>query len=626
VTDSHADANEIILDGMRFKVVSGTLNTQELASFQRKIVTGDYTKESHPVLSSWVIDDLSGGHGMAKLKGTDLNRFRIGNLDVRKPSQWVLPPQAHQITGPNSDGCRVIGDLGGKFYLSYGTALRIWDETTDTHSAATGGTLTAIPVNKAIAFQGTAGAVSLFLPLGASGYDAYDGTTVTHVAGKLAQSFCIWDNKLLLLETNGQLWDTTDGTTWNTLGPTGKLDGAYTPRHIVPYYDRTNVPAPYVVTKSDLWAVDMNGPSLYRTELQYPPASAQGLGACPFRGDLYISVGMGAFRYNGAVVAPMGLDRDFGLPAGLRGKIVDLCNEYNGMYALVAGSDSISLSDESFLFDVFDDEIYVGVTTTISSLHVWTGFGWLEVWLSPDLGGTPSWIVVSDAEDTHRLWWGVGADAYTIIIPTDFTNPRSLIETGSGDFAESGSLETGRFNADMQNYPKIANAVEVDASYVELAAGRIDLQYKVNGESGFHVLGSVSTDGITVLQFGSQDGYGNAEGVEFNDIELRFLMLNGVDVTVSPLIDSAILTYLKVQSSTLDWTATLDLAAPWSGNSPEVMAAKVDELITSKRFFTMLHRDVPYRVRIAGWSGGQQTGQDKREQRQVSIIQIVESA
>lgn len=403
-----AEYDTIVLDDVAYKVTGG-VQVQNLAVFQRKFVIGDYTRDSHPLLSSWVITDLSGGHGIEQLEeGADAARYRWGVINARKPRQITLPPLVSTISGGPASAAP-LGVVGGTFYVAYGDAIYSWSESTGAMTNTTD-TLTAGPVNKAVEFLG-----KLFVPLGSSGWDSYDGASVTHGSSPATKSFCVMGEFILALDTTGQIHQSSDGSSWTNLGAGAKVPYGVM-RHLIPYVDRSSIPAPYVVTNSDVWALDLAGPSLYRTDLQYPAHRDQGLGATVWRGDLYTSVGMGVFRYNGDVLSTLGLDRDQGLPADVRGRIADLCNEYNAMWALVesAGDPALNI-DELWEYDTRDDEMYVSLASTRASVHMWTGFGWHCLWESDGPSGSPTWMHICSNDDTYRLWWGMGNYAFTKI-------------------------------------------------------------------------------------------------------------------------------------------------------------------------------------------------------------------
>jgi hypothetical protein len=335
---------------------------------------------------------------------------------------------------------------------------------------------------------------------------------------------------------------------------------------------------------------------------------------------------MGVFRYNGDVLSALGLDRDQGLPADVRGRIADLCNEYNAMWALVESAASAAVAiDEVWEWDTEDDEFYVSPVSTRASVHQWTGFGWHCIWEASEPNGTPSWLMVASADEVYRLWWGMGASMYTARLAIDFANARGQLEAGDGEFAESGYLYSGQFDAGMPNYIKIANAVRLRTRFTS-ATEKVLVSYVCTcaPDPQEVLLGEVTEPGDTVFFFGDTD-VETAMGVgsPFREMELRFALERGADETKSPLIESAALTFLKVLPGSLSWTAQLDLSAPFMGNTSDVMAAKLEELLLSARFVTLHHRGQAYRVRLAMTSGTDYSGWgDQRSMRTVNILEL----
>ena len=103
--------DEILLGGMSFKVKGGLLNVTELGKFERKITIGDHTKDSQDLLSTWIISDLSGGHGVAwHQTDATVNRYRYATLDVSLPGQWTSRLKANAETGAAAT-VAMLGDL-----------------------------------------------------------------------------------------------------------------------------------------------------------------------------------------------------------------------------------------------------------------------------------------------------------------------------------------------------------------------------------------------------------------------------------------------------------------------------------------------------------------------------------
>lgn len=611
----------IRIDGVPFRVVNG-LQVQNLSVFQRKFVIGDYTKDSHPLLSSWVLTDFAGGHGIWELEeGADNARYRWGVIEARRPRQITLPPLVRSIAGPTAAICYPLGDLDGTAYFAYGTDIATWDEATLAMTDTTDN-LTDDPVNRPLVWRGT-----MYIPLGASGYDRYEGTTVTNSVTPTFVDFLPMSESLLAIDTDGQLHQSTDGANWTDLGTDASLPTG-TPRKLLMYYDRQNMPTPFIVTDRSVWAADLSGPSLYQTELQYPPHRDQGLGATVWRGDLFTSVGMGVFRYNGDVVSSIGLDRDHGLPAEIRGRITDLLNEYNGMWALVEQADTTTAAlEEVWEYDTFDEEISTNPVATKTTLHQFTGFGWHCAWESESGDASPTWAMITSVGDAYRLWWGSGPNANTIKLPIDFANARALIESGTHEFATNGYLYTGHFDAGMNNYIKLANALRIRARHLE-HGGRIRVTYYCGCAANpvETTLGEVTANGDTVLYFGDVDAVtGKNAGAPFREIELRFYFERGDDAAYAPMMETCVMTFLKIMPGSLSWTGQLDLTAPFMGYSPDALNDKLDELLLTQRFFTLEHQDQAYRVRLAMTSGADYTGHgDHRATRTINLLEIRE--
>ena len=286
--------DEAILDGWRFKLLEPIpgLSVVNLATFAQKVVFGDYTRESHPILSQWILSDLSGGHGIIERReGTDNARYRFATLYTRHPHQISLPRRpAPIVAGNGTEPFYPVGDLivsgTPRFFALYGgSAFYLFDEAADTFSDTTF-TLASPPVNKPVTFKGS-GTYRFYLPLGANGYATYDhSANATVTASPTVQAFCVWDNKLIALSTTGQLYSSLDGSTFTSYGAEGKLDEAWTPRHLTVFYDRSGNPAICLITDRDTWFFDPAGPTLYRTSLQLPPRPSQGLGAAVWRAEL----------------------------------------------------------------------------------------------------------------------------------------------------------------------------------------------------------------------------------------------------------------------------------------------------------------------------------------------------
>jgi hypothetical protein len=473
--------DEIVLNGIPFKT-RGLVPDVNLSVFGGKVVTGDYTKDSNPLLSAWVTSDLSGGHGVEDMnEGVDVNRYKIGTLYTRYPGQITKGYKVNTVANDASWG------TGKKFFIGDMYVSGVWEAIVAvgvtltcrirrlSAPATAIGTLAGAgrPIGPGFMYQGTAASPYFVFPIGGtsgtsgSGYASIlaDGTYafVEYSAGATvpaAMAMLVWDNKLIAIDQNGQLWYTTDPTgAWTSYGTTAKLPSGDLPRSLVRYFDRQGQPTVFVVTDRSVWQFDPNSPEIFSVDVEFPTHPNHGLASCRWGGDLYFSVGMGVHRYTGGSLSAIGLDRDHGLPeeyssaTAFRGaKIRALIPSYNSMFAFVSGpeTDTVTLD---------------GVATPVySSIHEWTGTGWHMIWQRQDSSAVT--LInksggISQHEGTYRLYWSVGSEAstsafYYIDLPANFANPRQRIRQSTGYFEASANtdqfLETSIFDAGMQGY------------------------------------------------------------------------------------------------------------------------------------------------------------------------------
>ena len=589
------------------------ITVSQLSAYQPGVTIGAVDVNSHPVLATWAVSDLTGGHGVSTHQaGVTDQRYRFGTADVTRPNLWTppLPWGAYTATSGAFWPC---GDLyyssNIEFYGSFGTDLHLWNESSNSWTDTTHN-LTAAPVNTGVAFQGT-GTLKLFIPMGASGYATYTGAVFANVAASgsvpAAKAFCVFGStSLVCLDTAGQLWYSVDGSTWTSFSTDGKVDGALTANWIYEDRDAMGNPVLMVVTTGGLFTFDPAGPTLYRLDLVYPNHPSQGLTGCSWRGEQYIAVGTGVHSYTGGNIGAMGLDRDEGLPyeLGYNAKIVSLVPEYNDLYALVAGDGS----------------------TSYPSLHRWTGYGWHYVWQC-EAKSVASRAYVSAARGSHRVWWGEGNRSWSIELPIAYTNPRQLsangVALGSGDFY----VESGLTNMGMPGFKKLAVAIGVR---IETGPGTITvadppvIAYRLNeGDTYTTLLGPYNEDGSLVVVDGTvADTYfyhfdSAFEGVLFDEIEWKLTFADPY------LIKGVALYFTKIISGNYAWTVTLDLTNTYEKKSPQEMADALNGYIIDGTLVDFIYRDTTYKVRVASWSGADSSGRgDDRGMRSVQLIQV----
>jgi hypothetical protein len=595
---TYPSPNSIILGGKELKLLQpGQIQTQELGTYPRKITIGDPTKDSQDFISTWIISDLTGGHGLGTHSSdATISRYRYATMDLTKPGIWSGRWKVNTETG--TAGTFIpLGDLlvsgNIEMYSAFGQDLHVWNESTDAWTDTTSN-LAAAPVNNGVAFAGT-GTLRLFIPLGSTGYDTYTGAAHASVAASgsvpAVRMFAVFSQMLIALSTTNQLWWTTDGTTWTSFGVDGKVDGSVTAYRITKERDVMGNPTLAIATSGGVWVFDPGGPTLYEQDLEYPVHPDQGLAACSWRGEYYVSVGMGIHKWNPAsgTIDAMGLDRDEGLPFtySYNSKIVDLFPAYNEMYALVQGSTADS---------------------TQPTVQKWTGRGWHSVW---ELGstGTASRLYVSQARSTYRVWWGVGNNSYTIELPRSFTNPKNIVQGAvSGRVQAGGTVETGLTDMAMSGYRKIAHSARVRfvGADANLAGTQTTLYYRTDDLTSYTALYPsyevvIADEGYeqydSIVYWFKED----RTGVAFDEIELKLS-------TLSNSVKYITMDFVKIPRRNLSWTFAVDLSGSYDDESPVTLFQHIRDLVDSETFTTMVHGTTTYYGRLASWSAVEMTG------------------
>jgi hypothetical protein len=613
---------QILLDSMIFTLAKmkdgspGQLQVQELGTFPRKVTIGDHSKDSQDFRSTWIISDLSGGHGIANHQ-TDatVNRYRYSSLDVSRPNMWTQLPVANLETG-TAGTFWPVGDLlvSGtvEMYGVFGTDLHVWNEATDAWTDTTRN-LTSAPVNVGVSFAGT-GTLRLFIPRGATGYTTDTGAAISNVVSSGTvpgvRDFAILGTMLIALDTANQLWYSVDGTAWTSFGADGKIDGSVTAYRVDTYRDAMGNPSLIIATSGGVWVFDPAGPTLYEQDLSFPIHPDQGLAACVWRGDYYISVGMGVHKYNSGTgtIDAMGLDRDDGLVYyhSLDCKIIDLFPAYNELYALVSAG-----------------------TGRYPTVHRWTGRGWHQVWDGVIASAAMTRLYVSQARSTYRVWWGgEGNSSYTVILDRAFANPKTvMIDTATNNLYTIGQLWTGMNDMGMAGYRKIAHSVKFRCAFVreDLNGTTVPvLTYRTKEEGAFTALfeaaGIVRTASTDPLDYLTINYWFNENrtGVVFDEIELKLLIDNQYFIGKYLTMD-----FMKIPRVNKSWNCVVDLSASSEINNPAALDAKLESLIDAETITTMVHRGVTYYVRLASWNGADNTGYgDTRGSRAIQIIEM----
>jgi hypothetical protein len=263
--------------------------------------------------------------------------------------------------------------------------------------------------------------------------------------------------------------------------------------------------------------------------------------------------------------------------------------------------------------------LYFGATTTQGSLMVWTGRGWHTLWTSEGATGNGAWMVVSATTAAHRVAWGYGPDLFYQDLITDDANPKQLARAGAGDFAQSGRLETGDFDAAMTAFTKLGSVVKVKATVASVTS-TIGVSYSTDLGATWTSLGQVTDTDETVFPLGI-DADGISRGVAFKHIRFAVEMTRDASAeTESPIMEYLILEFVKIPKTSHSWAFKVPLSDKrgYSDQQLQDIADHIEEFVgetdsegnvVTPRFFIFGHRDRSYRARVAQVTSREPTGQ-----------------
>ncbi len=309
-----------------------------------------------------------------------------------------------------------------------------------------------------------------------TGYTRMDeGFAVHHEEDLPTIAFCVHEDKLYRLNSNGQLWFLlAHDDAWEYVGVVP--DGT-DPRNTWRTYDDDGNRVVGVTTSAGGYLLDHDNQIVFETDLTFPEHAYQGYGAANWRADDYVSVGVGIHRKASGLVVPAGLDDGNGLPAPLAGGfITDLEPSYNMLFAAIAGellggdTGGVVMTDTAYgltqglpypIVGSGENAHYLG-TNRVGAIYAWNGLGWSKFhqWNRP-----PTRVAVSMVRNAtlssmqqHCFFGDVDGGAYTVHIPGGYYNP---IESPNLEVKRNSYWIGSRIDWGAPDVPKIAKQINI---------------------------------------------------------------------------------------------------------------------------------------------------------------------
>lgn len=429
--DGETRYDTVQLDAFPLRIIGPVQGPSLLTPLAEKVTIGEHTRADDVLLSSWVVSNLRGGLGVARLDtATQSDRYRFGTAWVLQDQEILLPALPTEITAgfPVGSEALVATTYATRLYMVFGPDIRYFDDSIQAFVTPIEAGYAALPANATDMFVIRLVDKDWLVIADANGVKKFDGTTWTYTAGNgttlpLAQWLEEFDHRLYTLDVNNNLWSSLDLVTWTKHAgslpvPLGEAKG------LDIFFDPSERPALHAPTVDGLWLYDDTGDVWLRTRLRFPRHKGGGLGHKQWRDEYFESAGLVLYHYLGTVVTPAGLDRDDSLPKPFQGTIVAL-EALPSHLAIAVSGDPAPVGAVHYGNDAhnFDASRATDITAN-AAIYLWTGSAHQPLWLSSVNGSVIRFLHYSDADDTYRLWWGANERVYYIEFANAVFQPR----------------------------------------------------------------------------------------------------------------------------------------------------------------------------------------------------------
>jgi len=585
--------NEIHINGITFKIKGGV--QQFIASgIPPKIVQGDFTLDTHPLVSTVTYEDLRGGIGKDIFDPREPDRVWFATeINLRNNGHSTLARRSIKTAAAAStDAVGFIGDFSNAIYAAFGTTVASYSNTDDAWTSkrtllnsATDG-LTDV-VN---------GTLTLMIATGSEVDYTTDGSSWSRNTTDIAY-LARWRELLWGIDNNGNTYFTDDlSGSWTQDSKLQLRANAIKKLFVGPSPDATiEADLLYCATTRGLAVYDAENSRWVWTKFRIPYHPNNGANTVAWREAIYYPADHGIYEINPAantVIRVMGPDRDDGLPSARRTQIIAMAGAHNDL--LIGTNSAAGGVDAESIFlgsdDVQQFGIVVGTNLGSPTVLGWAGGrppvgigGWEVKWASGTAGTEISSLFVSDAYTQYRAWWGNDGRVYYQDLPTDIVNPTQI---GTAAYASSGVLD----------YPWIR--VPGNQSGVALTAfletrnptssETVALSYATNHVETFTSMGTNSSSERKAYNFtvGGVD-----QGVEFRELRFRASLARGSTDSNTPDILSLALAFRRPFTYLRGFRVLLDLTQAAGGRKPHELREELDTILATVTQMPFVYRN-----------------------------------
>ncbi len=592
------------------------------SQYPAKVTIGDTTGDSQQRVSTLRYSDARGGIGKKDFEGAvDVNRLWYGTSHLRVNGHRTLPDRVTTTAASGVSGVFTVGamaELADEVYVAFGTSVYKYSFNSDSW----GSSLHTLPAAATDAITVRLGGTVYMIFAHTGGYTyTTDGAAFTDATDDMLY-LAEWDDRFWGIDNTGQLrWAFDPTGTW-TDDAQLPLPNAYV-RDLFVARDASGAHILYASTRVGLFAHDAANNRFVKTEMELPFHADSGAGTVRWRDSTYFPAGLAVYKYSiggaAATITTVGPDRDQGLPADRRGKIIKLENTHNDLVALI---DDTAVAAEDF--DTFatpgmtsHGAQVIDADTGRSLILGWNEVGWQVLFESDVNEQSIDYSLVSNAYGGYRLWFAQNELVKYFTLPVDVVNPSELSDR---EYAGSSRDEYPWFDAGQAEVDKLAVRLKIEvmgASATESVTPYVGYDYD---DSTWTALSAITSDGVSTYHLPNTTAGAKTTapaGQEFRSIRFRTDLVNGTDKSLSPDVRSITLEYRKKVAAKFGWSFELNLYEAYKDNSPKALRAAILTAIESNLMVEMTFRDDAGDTRnfwadIIQVTGLEETGHDER--------------
>lgn len=615
-----AGKNQVSLNGVVYKT-TGPVQQRLMSQFAPKFVTGDINKDSHTRHSIWAPRFME-GIGKYKVRpGEPSNRAWWSTHQLRYDGHLPLPQlatttAASGVTGSYNVGA--IGELANEIYAAFGTAVRKYNNTTDSW----GSTLATLPAiaTDSITFRLNNVVYLAFATTGGYTYTS-DGSAWTDDT-KDTLYMAYWDDRLWGIDNTGLLWWSSQIGSEQDNAQIPLPNGSVTNLFVAS--NAAGVEVLYAGTTNGLYVhLDETTKWLF-TKVSLPYHPDNGKGAVEWRDSIYISAGLGIERLtqgNGnAIITIVGPDKDDGLPSDKRGVIRQLVPSHNDLLAVTDGTTAPgALTSFPTRGASNHHGVVIDPDVGYSTILGWNEkAGWECKWLGGSAEQAISWAHVSNAYSTYRLWWAQNQRIYFMPLQRDIVNPTEV--TTLTYAATTQELITPWLDPG-QDVDSLALSLKVETA-TTTSNETVTVDYAINYSTTYTSFtspsGVITTNGVTEFPFPTDTA---PTGTAFRSIRFRVRTVRGSTTTLTPDVLSIIFMYQKKMPAKYIFEVDIDLQKDGPGGTIKEQRNTLRTALESTVLVQFTYRndtstdlgsgDRRYYVNVESATNMEETGEDE---------------